>query len=312
MVRPTSADEHVSTVDADLHRERWIGVDEPPQGPQHPALVVLARLRHSRSEEELAAVAVQVGGEQGHSLAIEAGLCPLESSRARRRRPRRAPGRRAGRRCRRSGRRRWWPRDAPGRGDRDRGSPPGPGGRARECAPRRGRIGSPRPAGGADGASRRRSSAPSARGRVEPRGSRAAVAGVTTICPASAVFSASAVAVAAGPSTRSSRVGSPTRNRWMSPEWMPTDIDSLSRPTDVGTAAASRKRHPHLDGRVARAHGVVVASEEEQERIAAELEEVRAPRPRRCRACRRTPGSASRRSPPRRSGPSSTASRSAP
>ena len=90
-------------------------------------------------------------------------------------------------------------------------------------------------------ARRRRSrSAPSSRGRVEPAESRAAVAGVTTTCPASATFSASAVAEAPGPRISSSRVGEPTRKRWMSPECTPTDIDRDSRPTDVRTLAESR------------------------------------------------------------------------
>ena len=94
---------------------------------------------------------------------------------------------------------------------------------------------------GAECAARRRSSSsPSSRGRTASGAMRAAVAALTTISPASAAFSASAVDVAPGPRMSSSRVGEPTRNRWMSPEWSPTDIFSESRPTEVGTAAAWR------------------------------------------------------------------------
>ena len=65
-----------------------------------------------------------------------------------------------------------------------------------------------------------------------------AVTGLITICPASAVPSISTVVLAAGPVTISSRCDPPTRKKWKSPEWTPTDIRSdtfwprtTSRPT---------------------------------------------------------------------------------
>ena len=97
------------------------------------------------------------------------------------------------------------------------------------------------PVGAERGTRRRRSRRPSSRASVASPGRRAPVPAVVTTCPACAAFSASAVAVAPGPSTRSSRVGEPTRKRWMSPEWTPTDMESRRRPTEVGTSAACRR-----------------------------------------------------------------------
>ena len=75
-------------------------------------------------------------------------------------------------------------------------------------------------------------------GLVAAAGSFAAVALVTRICPARAVLSAASVAATDGPTTTSSREGEPTRKRWISPLWIPTDIDRWSRPTDVGASSA--------------------------------------------------------------------------
>ena len=87
---------------------------------------------------------------------------------------------------------------------------------------------------GATGAERqRRSSAPSLRGRTEPRGKSAASALLTTIWPASAAFSHRMAVVVSGPSTTSSRCGAPTSIRWNLPAWTPVETFRLSRPTEV-------------------------------------------------------------------------------
>ena len=76
----------------------------------------------------------------------------------------------------------------------------------------------------------------------------------------------------------------------MSPECTPTDIDR-EKP-------AGRRRHggrraqadSHLHGCVARLFGVVVAAEEEEQGVAAELEQLAASGRRDARASARTPG----------------------
>ena len=97
-------------------------------------------------------------------------------------------------------------------------------------------------AGGGRGSARERhgmgEEQPSRAGTVAPRipgGSAAAVASVTTIWPAPAAASARQTAVAAGPTTISSRctAGSPARTRWTGPLWMPLEARSTTRPTDV-------------------------------------------------------------------------------
>ncbi len=65
----------------------------------------------------------------------------------------------------------------------------------------------------------------------------------------------------------------------MSPECSPTDIFNDSRPTDVGTAAAWRSA---VRISTAASHACSVwsgAREEEQQRVAAELEQLTAARP---------------------------------
>ncbi len=54
------------------------------------------------------------------------------------------------------------------------------------------------------------------------------VAGLTRICPATAVPSINTVAVAAGPVTMSSRCERPMRKKSKSPLWIPTDILSTT------------------------------------------------------------------------------------
>ena len=72
-------------------------------------------------------------------------------------------------------------------------------------------------------------------------GSSAAVAGVMTICPALATFSAMIVAVAAGPAINSSRWESPTMKKSNVPVWTPTDIRSRTWPAVVLNTPISRR-----------------------------------------------------------------------
>jgi len=64
----------VAAVHPELKGQRQVGVGDPAQCPQHPPLVVLAGMRHAGAQEELAAVAVDVGREEGHALVCEDGL----------------------------------------------------------------------------------------------------------------------------------------------------------------------------------------------------------------------------------------------
>ena len=76
----------------------------------------------------------------------------------------------------------------------------------------------------------------------------------------------------------------------MSPEWSPTDIFSESRPTEVGTAAAWRSA---VRISTAASHACSVWSgpaEEEQQRVAAELQQLPAAGRRRSGASGRRPG----------------------
>ena len=63
--------EDVSTIHAQLHRQRSPSIDHATQRSEHATFVVLARERHARSEEELAAVAVEVGREESDTLRDE-------------------------------------------------------------------------------------------------------------------------------------------------------------------------------------------------------------------------------------------------
>ena len=90
------------------------------------------------------------------------------------------------------------------------------------------------------GVRRRRIASPFGPGLVSRRCRVAAACGPSRICPAWAAFSTDATAVAAGPRMSSSRVGSPTRNRSTSPEWIPTDMESATLPTAVGISRAVR------------------------------------------------------------------------
>ncbi len=62
--------EDMASVDADLDREGGRGIDDGPQGPQHPPLVLLHRDRHTGGQDELSAVGVDVRGEEADPLAL--------------------------------------------------------------------------------------------------------------------------------------------------------------------------------------------------------------------------------------------------
>ena len=88
---------------------------------------------------------------------------------------------------------------------------------------------------------------------VEPSSS-SAVAGLTTISPASAAVSIRATRLAPGPVTMSSRKSLPTSMKSRSPEWMPIDIRSRTVPTEVLTRPMrSMTRCISLAARAARA-----------------------------------------------------------
>ena len=68
------AAEHMATVDPDAHRKGAGRVGDPPDGPQHSPVVVLAGGRDPGGQDELAPVLVDVGGEEGDQLLVDGGL----------------------------------------------------------------------------------------------------------------------------------------------------------------------------------------------------------------------------------------------
>jgi hypothetical protein len=66
----------VPTVDAELEGEGERGIRDASERTQHPALVVLLGGGHAGPQEELAAVAVDVGREQRHALRLKCLLDP--------------------------------------------------------------------------------------------------------------------------------------------------------------------------------------------------------------------------------------------
>ncbi len=81
---------------------------------------------------------------------------------------------------------------------------------------------------------------PSGREWLADAGNAAAVPALSRISPEFAALSTATTAVAAGPSTISSRCDDPTRKKCVSPLWMPTDMDSRNGPTELGNSAALR------------------------------------------------------------------------
>ena len=97
-----------------------------------------------------------------------------------------------------------------------------------------------------------------------PGRSGGAVASLTTISPASAVPSMVTVAVAAGPVTTNSLWDSPTRKKWNSPLWTPTDIRSWHLLAEDGEPSDRAQRAAHLDRRPAGPRLVRLAGEVEE------------------------------------------------
>ena len=64
------AGEHRPAVDADLHGQRWIGLDDLPQGKEHPFLVVPDHARRADAQANLAAVGGDVGIEEADLVAL--------------------------------------------------------------------------------------------------------------------------------------------------------------------------------------------------------------------------------------------------
>ncbi len=264
--------EHVAAVDARLQHEGEWRREDATQCPQHPVLVVLGRRRRPGRAEDLAAVDVDVDREQRDLLDVE-GLLDHPDELV----ERRCDGLHAGveqftQATEADERDR---RDAmAGLGTRPRGL--GPVGRARARARRRTREEQESAAGPERPGTRRQRStpSPSSRRSTASGGSKAAVAPVTRISPGRATFSAPIVPSTTGPATTSSRVVPPTRNSSIGPLWRPTDIDSRSRPTDVGMVAGATQLVAHRSGRACGPMGVIVTVEEEQEGIAAELQQL--------------------------------------
>ena len=119
--------------------------------------------------------------------------------------------------------------------------------------------------------------APPGPGRVAPRGRRRAISGLTKIWPADAACSICVVRVAAGPAMISSRWRVPTWNSCTVPEWSPTDIRSCTRPNDIGTCVAARSAARISTAARRSLLGVVLAVEQEEQGVPAELEERPAP-----------------------------------
>ena len=70
---------------------------------------------------------------------------------------------------------------------------------------------------------------------------RAAVSGLITISPASAVPSMATTVLAPGPVTMNSRCESPTRKKWKRPLWTPTDIRRETRCPSTVRRPTTRK-----------------------------------------------------------------------
>ena len=130
---------------------------------------------------------------------------------------------------------------------------------------------------GAAGAGwRRMSRAPSTAAPSTDGSSSAAVSSLTSTWPAFASSSSSAVRLAAGPLTTSSRcsAGSPTRKKWKVPLCRPTDILQLHPPADDWARPAVRSSVAHVHRGADRPGGVVGAAEQQQDGVATPLHQV--------------------------------------
>ncbi len=117
--------------------------------------------------------------------------------------------------------------------------------------------------------------APSPR-RACPARAACAVSALSRISPASEAASISTVRLAAGPVTRSSRCDSPTRKNWKRARVEAGVHLQLDRAGGRLRAADRAERAAHLERRPCRPRCVIVAVVEQQQRVAAELEQAAA------------------------------------
>ena len=61
----------MAAVDPDLQREAGVGVGQASDGAEHPAFTVLASGRNPCGDDDLAAVAVDVGGQERQLLGVD-------------------------------------------------------------------------------------------------------------------------------------------------------------------------------------------------------------------------------------------------
>ena len=80
--------------------------------------------------------------------------------------------------------------------------------------------------------------------------------------------------VACSPSTNSSRWSSPASTNRNGPLCTPIEMRSTTRPRPVTTGPAGLQRRTHPERRAARPLGVTLAFEEQEQRVATELDEV--------------------------------------
>ena len=111
------------------------------------------------------------------------------------------------------------------------------------------------------------------RGPLQLVSSRAASAGLRATSPASAIPSITTTSVADGPATSNSRWMPPTRKNWIGPEVIPTDIRSTTVPPGVRSRPTRSRVRLHLPRCPCSACFVVRALEEEQDRVAAPLDQ---------------------------------------
>ena len=119
--------------------------------------------------------------------------------------------------------------------------------------------------------------AASFRGPTQPGSSRRASVSVMPISPASAMASIWSVSVIAGPPISSSRWTLPVSQKWKVPVPAPTDIRSVSVPLERCSRPDVVDRPLHLPGGAAGAALVLGSVEQEEQRVAAPLEEAGAP-----------------------------------
>ena len=277
VARPDLAGEHVPAVDADAHREPPAAIDHASQGEQHALLVVTDDPRRARGQQQLAAAVVDVGGQEADLVVIDRalhvgdelvqrvgrGLQPsrsISSSVPEKRRNatvtlRCSDGWPPAKRCART---------IVGRHAGDR-------------LERRALVVGFDVRAGVLGCARQQQPGPS-RAPAQRLGSSAAVCGLITTSPASAAFSMRTTVDAAGPDEQLLAVGVADEEEVKRPA-----VHALRDP-QRDLAGAGRQasdlpqRRAHAGGGVAGALGVPFVLEQQQQRVAAELQEAAAVR----------------------------------